>query len=69
MKGDEKMTSFKEKKLDEIRNIVKEIYGDMVRVDIGVTADGLEVTLQDRGSVKGYSMRRIDGSWCSKESQ
>ena len=61
------MATYKEKKLDEIQNIVKEIYGDMVRVDIGITADGLEVTTQDRGSIKGYSMRRIDGTWCNKE--
>lgn len=59
--------TYKEKKLNEIHNIVKEIYGDMVRVDIGITYEGTEVELKDRGTVKGYSMRRIDGTWCEKD--
>lgn len=59
--------TLKESKLDEIHKIVKEIYGDMVRVDIGITSDGMEIALQDRGYIKGYSMKRIDGSWCEKE--
>lgn len=58
--------TLKEDKLKEIHKIIKEIYGDMVRVDIGVTADGLEVELKDRGCVSGYTMKRIDGTWCSK---
>lgn len=56
----------KENKLEEIHKIVKEIYGDMVRVDIGITADEMEIELKDRGTVKGYTMRRIDGTWCKK---
>lgn len=59
--------TLKEDRLKEIHNIVKEIYGDMVRVDMGITADGLEVELKDRGSVSGYTMKRIDGTWCSKD--
>ena len=60
--------TLKENMLDEIHKIIKEIYGDMVRVDIGVTAEGMEIELKDRGTVNGYSMRRIDGTWCKKES-
>lgn len=61
------LMTLKESKLQEIHNIVKEIYGDMVRVDISITADDMEVCLKDRGTVKGYMMRRIDGTWCTKE--
>lgn len=58
--------TYLESKLDEIHKIIKDIYGDMTRVDIGVTAEGLEVTAQNRHNVCGYSMKRIDGTWVNK---
>lgn len=60
------MMTYLETKLGEIHKIVKEIYGNMVRVDIGVTAEGLEVNAQNRHNIGDYSMRRIDGTWVNR---
>lgn len=56
----------KERKLNEIHNLIIELYPDYLRVDIGVTYDGLEVELQDRVNIRECSMRRINGEWVEK---
>lgn len=55
-----------ESKLNEIHEIIKELYSDMVRVDIGITESGLEISTQNRHNIKDYSMKRIGGDWVHK---
>lgn len=38
----------------------------MVRVDIGITESGLEISTQNRHNIKDYSMKRIGGDWVHK---
>ena len=54
--------------LDDVRLTLKRLYGEFTSVTVHVTYDGMEITTDDRVGVKGYSMRRINGEWVSKES-
>ena len=58
--------TYQETKLNEIHEIVKDLYADMVRVDIGITAYGLEISTQNNHNIKDYSMKRIGGDWVHK---
>ena len=57
----------KERKMNNIHNAIREIYGDNVRVEIAVTYDCMEVTTYDRINLRDYSMRRINGEWVEKQ--
>jgi hypothetical protein len=57
----------KERKMNNIHNAIREIYGDNVRVEIVVTYDCMEVTTDDRINLRDYSMRRINGEWVEKQ--
>jgi len=59
--------TYKESKLNEVHNIIKELYGDCVRVDIGITYDDMQIETKDRLNIREYSMRRIDGEWVEKQ--
>jgi len=56
----------KEHKLNNIHNLIMELYGNNTRVDISVTYDSINVTTQDCMNIRDYSMRRINGEWVEK---
>ena len=53
--------------LNQIYEIVKEIYGDYIAVEILVNCEGIEVTTKDRPFTKGYSMQTINGEFVEKK--
>jgi|LSQX01.3.fsa_nt_gb hypothetical protein len=57
----------KERKMNNIHNAIREIYGENVRVEIVVTYDCMEVATHDRINLRDYSMRRINGEWVEKQ--
>ena len=57
----------KERKMNNIHNAIREIYGENVRVEIVVTYDYMEVTTHDRTNLRNYSTRRINGEWVEKQ--
>jgi hypothetical protein len=57
----------KERKMNDIHNKIRELYGENTRVDIAVTYDCMEVTTHDRINLRNYSMRRINGEWVEKQ--
>lgn len=59
----------KERKMNNIHNAIRELYGENVRVDITVTYNCMEVTVQDKINLRDYSMRRINGEWAFKEEE
>lgn len=57
----------KERKMNDIHNKIRELYGENTRVDIAVTYDCMEVTTHDGINLRDYSMRRINGEWVEKQ--
>ena len=56
----------KERKMNEIHNLIIELYGENVSVDIRVTYVCMEVSTSDRINIRDYSMRRINGDWVER---
>lgn len=56
----------KAKKLNQVHNILMELYSECVRVEVVVTYDGLEINTFDKLNIKDFSMRRINGEWVEK---
>jgi len=57
----------KERKLNEIHNLIRDLYGEVCRVDIAVTYDDMHITTSNRINIRDYSMRRINGEWVEKQ--
>lgn len=57
----------KERKMNEIHNLIIELYGENVSVDIRVTYVCMEVSTSDRINIRDYSMRRINGDWVKSD--
>jgi hypothetical protein len=57
----------KERKMNDIHNKIRELFGENVRVEIVVTYDCMEVATHDRINLRDYSMRRINGEWVEKQ--
>lgn len=51
--------------LKDLRNMIAERFSDAVSVEVVVTAECIDVTPKYKGEISGYSMKRIDGAWCS----
>lgn len=53
--------------INEIYDIVKELYGDCVAVEILVNSEGIEVKTCERPFTKNYTMQTINGEWLEKK--
>lgn len=53
----------KQAKLESVREILAELFGDCVSVTVELNIEGMSVWPDYRESINGFSMRRIDGTW------
>ncbi len=56
-------------KLNQIHEIIKELYPDAVSVTVFVNNEGLEVSPKYRANLTKYSMETITGNWINRTKQ
>ena len=55
------------KVLEQIYDIVKELYGDCLAVEITVNCDGIKVVTTKKPFIIGCSMRTLNGDWLKRK--
>lgn len=55
-----------EKKINEIHEMIKELFPEAVAVHVFVNSEGIDVKPTYKTDLTTYSMRRIDGKWVTK---
>jgi hypothetical protein len=55
-----------EDKINYIHELIKEIFGEAVRVDISVTNEDIRVTPEYRTNLNSYAMKTINGQWVKR---
>lgn len=49
-----------------IYNLVVDKYGDAVVVKMFINSEGIEIAPKYRNMIEGFSMKKINDSWCKK---